>query len=354
VKEPDYYPTFISLDIEHSDDVPAERLAVEYARCMREAGRGEIVAYSLPGMDGENIQGTERQLKEKLQALRPDQGHFFALVMSDEMEMIFSRGTGGRKVWDIDATYRSEDRRPDVAWMGAMTSIAMQAVRIQGFHFAVLRRDRAWTDFMPEPPLARTNHVVTTTEAQVAERYDDPGAFFSMWDRVEKVGDVRVCIRGLDCLTEHDWLAKTFESTMELARIAKPKLTYYNVPHFHKPFAAWWEYGDLISEEKAGYPALTLSGYDPRTKTLEFAGYITNTPLERGGRDPRHVLIREIHEVRWIVGTKKDRAGNPVDCVRIVFPEEWMARRERRPLLDVGARVFFMDRRTGNDIEIDD
>jgi hypothetical protein len=43
-----------------------------------------------------------------------------------------------------------------------------------------------------------------------------------------------------------------------------------------------------------------------------------------------------------------------VDTVRIVFPEEWMARRERRPLLDVGARVFFMDRKTGSDIEIKD
>jgi len=57
--------------------------------------------------------------------------------------------------------------------------------------------------------------------------------------------------------------------------------------------------------------------------------------------------------VRWIVGSKQDRAGNPVDCVRIVFLEEWMAR-ERRPLLDVGARVFFMDRKTGDLVEITD
>jgi hypothetical protein len=70
MKETDYYPSFISLDIEHSDDVPTVQLAVEYARCLREAGRGEVVAYSLPGMDGENIPGTERQLKERLQDLR--------------------------------------------------------------------------------------------------------------------------------------------------------------------------------------------------------------------------------------------------------------------------------------------
>ena len=66
------------------------------------------------------------------------------------------------------------------------------------------------------------------------------------------------------------------------------------------------------------------------------------------------MLIREIHEVRALVKAKQDREGRPVDTVRIVFLEEWMARRERRPLLDVGARVFFMDPKTGRDVEITD
>jgi hypothetical protein len=52
------------------------------------------------------------------------------------------------------------------------------------------------------------------------------------------------------------------------------------------------------------------------------------------------------------VKARKDRDGHPVDTVRVVFAEEWMAHRERRPLLDVGARVYFMDRNTGRDIEI--
>jgi hypothetical protein len=65
-------------------------------------------------------------------------------------------------------------------------------------------------------------------------------------------------------------------------------------------------------------------------------------------------FTEKLHPLNLHESRKKDRAGNPVDCVRIVFPEEWMARRERRPLLDAGARVFFMDRKTGNDIEIKD
>jgi hypothetical protein len=47
------------------------------------------------------------------------------------------------------------------------------------------------------------------------------------------------------------------------------------------------------------------------------------------------------------------RCGSPPYCrreVRVAFAEEWVARRERRPLIDVGARVYFMDRNTGRDI----
>ena len=95
-------------------------------------------------------------------------------------------------------------------------------------------------------------------------------------------------------------------------------------------------------------------GTPPSTRTIEYAGFCTNTDIAKGGPDPRHVLIQEIHEVRALVKAKKDREGRPVDTVRVVFAEEWMARRERRPLLDVGARVFFMDPKTGSDLEIKD
>jgi hypothetical protein len=40
--------------------------------------------------------------------------------------------------------------------------------------------------------------------------------------------------------------------------------------------------------------------------------------------------------------------------VRIVFPDEAMARRERRPLLDAGARVFYTDPSTGGLVEVAD
>jgi len=240
-----------------------------------------------------------------------------------------------------------------------MAKLSIASARIPGFEFAVLaRHETSWAEFPPQPPLARYNHVVTVSDAEVADAYDEPDAFWQCWDRVERVGDQRVCIRALGKLEVRDWLAETFESTMYLARIAKPKRTIYLTPHRGGPapaaFAPWWKYGDIIADERAGYPALSFVGYDPSTRTVEYAGFCTNTDIAKGGPDPRHVLIREIHEIRALVKAKKDRDGHPVDTVRIVFAEEWMARRERRPLLDVGARVFFMDRKAGNDIEVTD
>jgi hypothetical protein len=66
------------------------------------------------------------------------------------------------------------------------------------------------------------------------------------------------------------------------------------------------------------------------------------------------VLVREIYYVRDLVRTKRDPAGRPVEVVRINFDEEWMARQERRPLLDAGARVYFRGSKAGELIEIKD
>jgi hypothetical protein len=115
----------------------------------------------------------------------------------------------------------------------------------------------------------------------------------------------------------------------------------------------WWEFGD-IQEERAGYPALTLVGYDPDTRIVEFAGFVTKRPLVEGGEEPRHVLIAEIHPIRELVLAGETDDGRPIDTVRVVFPHEWMARQERRPLLDVGARVFYLNPADGELVELTD
>ena len=350
-----YYPSAITFASEIADDVPPLMLAKEYARCLREAEFGAIVRYSLAGMGGEDVPGSGDELEKGIARLGPAKARYFAIVTKDKTHLSFARGVGGRPTWSIRGEYPSETL-PKAGWMEAMAKLSVAAARISGFQYEVLARsESSWAEFPPQPPLARYNHIVTLTEAEVADAYHDPASFFRCWDRVENIGDLRVCIRALDKLEVEDWLAETFESTMHLARIAKPKRTNYLTPgKVPAAFAPWWEYGDIIADERAGYPALSFVGYVPATRTVEYAGFCTTTDIAKGGPDPRHVLIREIHEVRALVKAKQDREGRPVDTVRIVFLEEWMARRERRPLLDVGVRVFFMDPKTGRDVEITD
>lgn len=349
-----YYPEFIRLEAEVADQVSPLALVRECARCLGEAGMGEIVRYSVAGMEADAL-GAQTVLEREIEQLGEKKARAFVMITADRTRFTISRGVGGKPTWSIQGN-RPPGDIPTVDWMATIARSCVAAARIPGFQFAVLaRHETSWAAFPPMPPLARYNHVASATEQEVADAYDDPASFWKCWDRVERVGDQRVCIRALDKLDVEGWLAETFESTMHLARIAKPKRTNYRTPGDVRPaFAPWWEYGDIIADERAGYPALSFVGYDPTTRTIEYAGLCTDTDIAKGGPDPRHVLIREIHEIRALVKAKKDRDGHPVDTVRVVFAEQWMARRERRPLLDVGARVSFMDPKTGQDIEVTD
>jgi hypothetical protein len=244
------------------------------------------------------------------------------------------------RIWGVSIRHGHE--AIDQAWMAHLLAILRDAHAFPGLLDAAVARDSSTlTNFVPEPPIARARHAVLVTDAEVAAAYDDPAVFWKMW-KVEPVGKHwKLCTRALDKLDETRWLADTFESTMALVRAAKPKLTEYPWPVYWEPeMAPWWEYGDL-QDEKAGFPALAPGDYDEATKTYDFLGFVTRTPLIEGGDEPRHVLVREIHNLRKLIRRKRDAAGRPVEAVRVTFMEEWMARQERRPLLDAGARVFY-------------
>jgi hypothetical protein len=226
------------------------------------------------------------------------------------------------------------------SWLETLIAIVREAPTFPGLRSAAVeRRASSMSSFVPEPPIAAANHAVLVTDAQVAAAYDDPQRFWKMW-KVEPIGTWKLCTRALADIDEHRWLARTFESTMALVRVARPGLTKYGPAYWESEMAAWWEFGDFL-DEKAGYPALAPLDYDEATRTYDMIGFITKTPLEKGGEEPRHVLVREIYYVRDLVRSKRDPAGRPVETVRITFDEEWMARQECRPLLDAGARVFY-------------
>jgi hypothetical protein len=182
------------------------------------------------------------------------------------------------------------------------------------------------------------------TDGEVVDAYEDPAVFWRAWEKIEPYGDKKLCLRALDDLDLVDWLGKTFETTMALARAAKPEKTGYATLRPSPMLSAWWDFGPW-EEDKAGEPTLSPVRYDEPTRMIEFAAYVP---------PQRHVLIQEIQMIRTLALKKKDGKGRPIDEIQIVFigdAAEATARAERRPLRDVGARTFFM-RPDGTRVEV--
>ena len=317
------------------DSQPPSPLVTSYAGLMP-----KIETFSITGMT-EKKRGSLRDILRAIQ--NEPETHSVQFDADGTHTSFFDRD----EVLTVCIDRRHGDRFSK-RWLRRMVELAREATKLPGYRsVAVSRHQSTMSSFVPEPPIAAANHVVVTTDAEVAAAYDDPALFWKMW-KVEPLGDRKLCTRALDDIEEDKWLARTFESTMALVRGAKPKRTVYNKPYWEPEFAAWWEFGDL-DDEKAGNPALAPIGYDETDRCYDLTGFITKTPLQRGGPEPRHVLIREIYEVRRLARGKKDPKGRPIEAVRIMFPEEWMAYQERRPLLDAGARVFYG---TGDGIEL--
>lgn len=330
-----HYPNELRLKVAHREPVPPIELARLYADGLREVGRREIVEYAVADTV-KTRPGGWAKLESELRRLGA-QTHYFWMCTADETTVLGTR-SDPQGTWAISV---SAPERPPQGWLEATATFTRRAMAMPAFVRAELQRVAGGgTTFMPSPPIAGVNHVVTTTEEEVGAAYEDPSVFWNAWTHVEQHGELRLCTRALHAVEEEDWLEDTHLSTMDLARAARANRTRYESAVWLDWTKPWWDFGD-IRDEWAGYPALTPTAYEPSAEMVELAGFVTKRPLREGGEEPRHVLIAEVHAVRKMIRAKKTSDGQPVAVVRVVFSEEWMARQERRPLLDVGAQVYF-------------
>jgi hypothetical protein len=337
----DFPPEALGFCARHEGVSPAALLDTYASRL------SDVASFSMTGMA--NVQeGGLPALKARMSNTKDVSAVSFLDVDGSRLSLVDDEDDGRWRVL-IHRNRKTITR----SWLARLVAIVQSAPDFPGLRAAAVERDpSSMTSFVPLPPIAVANHAVLVTDAQVADAYYDPEAFWKVWD-VEPLGAWKLCTRALDEIDEYRWLAYTFESTMALVRAARPGLSKYGVAYWEPETAIWWEFGDY-QDEKGGYPALAPGDYDEATRTYDMIGFITKTPLEKGGEEPRHVLVREIHYVRDMVRSKRDAARRPVEAVRITFLEEWMARQERRPLLDAGARVYFRGNKTGELIEVKD
>lgn len=254
------------------------------------------------------------------------------IFVTNKPKHVLAKAYQGKGDWLLEFVKLKGDADWVRTGIETLRSISDDKELINGY---VHREPLATTDFPVTAPIAGQSYAVLVTDAQVNDAYDDPAVFWKAWDNVETLGNRKLCTRALDALGRERWLGETFERTMALARAAKPKRTAYPLVQFTGVEGPWWDYGD-VQDEKAGWPMLDLVGYEPKTKTLEYAA----KPNHRG-----HVLIQELQTLKGIVDHGKSPDGEPVKVVRVVFADEKQARTEKRPLLDVGAKVYYLDKK---------
>ncbi len=330
------------ISAEHPDTLTSIEVATAYGEMIATAELGPIVGFRVSDSPGDGpVPGGLSDLVSTLRT-KGDRAHSFMLVTAGAFSVQVVRGTGGEPTWSVS------ERGHDGAWLSRAVRFAEALARHPLPHgYVVVGRQDARLDFVPSPPIARHNHAVETDEAAVAAAFEDPALFWRQWEQVHKIGEKRLCIRALDAVELPNWLARTFEGTMALARNARPGLTKYQAPtRWDTRLRAFWEPGSF-GEEKAGMPALSLTAYDAATKTATYSGFIDKSD-EHG-----HVLAKELADLYTIYMDDADDQGRPVAAVHVTFLEEWMAHQERRPLRDVHARVFYLDK-DGTAVEVTD
>jgi hypothetical protein len=174
-------------------------------------------------------------------------------------------------------------------------------------------------------------HAVATSDREVSAAYDEPSAFWNArWDSVERIASTVLLVRGIDTIDTAVFLDRIFDDQWAMARAAKPGRTTY--------------YGAELTPElepifRRDPTVLEQVGYVEAERAIEYSGYV-----EEG----THVPGWQVMEIFELASATALPDGREYDMVRVVFPEEAMALREKRTLIDAGARVYYM----GDDAEL--
>jgi hypothetical protein len=188
----------------------------------------------------------------------------------------------------------------------------------------------------PDVPLAGNDRpLVVTTRAEIAENYERPEDFLAAGWTIEEFGEQLLLTRCQDVFARGAVLAEIQDHQLAMARAAKPHRTKYYYPK-------------VAEDEKPVFEVL------PRRIEpvgINQAGLVEWSCILEPGE---HLRGHELLFLREITSRKVLRDGTPLTAVRVVFLEAWMAESEKRPLIDIGVRVYFEDSNTGELVEITD
>jgi len=182
---------------------------------------------------------------------------------------------------------------------------------------------------LPLAPLVGDGVLALATASAVAEAYDDPLAFWRIgWERVGERDGRHLLGRALGATDTESFLGAVLPGQWALARAARPGRTRYD---YAPPLPE--EAGAFFAGEQSLYPVGHIVPGDMIECTCALS------PGE-------HIPGWEIFALRDLLGTGtiESVAGGslPVRGARVIFAEPEAALLEKRPLLDIGARVYVL------------
>ena len=326
------YPFFLCLEVDLLGDSLIQ-VTREWMENINHQGFPSVISWAcpLPSMDDPRTPGNLEQALQYLIA-EPDYDNIKDGVRFDLeggcSACIFFRkiNYNNRDAWSCELRMNITDTNSSQIpeFLEAAASLCRHFLSQGQLNWArVYRLGSRGLGCIPYPPLAAGDtHLIVVTSAQIESNYEQTEVFWQAWDNIEQYQDQYLLTRGLSCVDDVSFLAHIMEWQWQLARGAKPGVT----KHYRK----------LNPEEMPVYQTeesyLNLVGYIPSQKVVEYTCWV----------DPDfHIQGWEIHEVWKLVDVKKLKDGRQVDTVRIVFLNREMAEREKRPLLDIGAQVWY-------------
>ena len=181
---------------------------------------------------------------------------------------------------------------------------------------------------MPSPPRIKYDFLaVVISEDAIRENYSDPEAFLQVdWGRRERNGDLWLLERAEGCVHTHEFFETVNPLQRELARIAKPCRTKY-------------PYGDIFDKEvekiyRSGKRLMRIANYLAEEQQLIMSAL---------PEDGEHIPGWEIDTLFSVIvrGWAKSKE-QPVKEVRVIFLDKETAEREKRPPMDIGAKVGYL------------
>lgn len=178
---------------------------------------------------------------------------------------------------------------------------------------------------IPDVPIAKYNtHAIITSQKEVSAVYESTEEFWQAdWQEISRFGDKILLSRAIEAATDLEYLKATWNAQWQMARHSNPGLARYFLL-------------DLQADQKEFFyqepSSLELIGYE---KEQNLVKYSYHHPKEK------HITGWEIYEIWRSLQLNILPDVHKVTEVQVYFDNEKSAQAEKRPLLDIGARVFY-------------